>query len=402
MSTCGSRRWAVLAMASAFIFMAYFMQYQVSAFAYELMPAFALDTTMFSSLFFAPMLTAVFLSIPAGAAADRFGVRKVVGVCAIMALGGAVLRVFAPSYAVLLLSAVLIGFAPTALNANFMRLLGAWFDRSPGIAIGVYYACSGLGTAAALLSATLFGNVALAFATAAGAFALVAAAWWAFVADAPHGFRPDAKNRMLAFVGTAARNRNVWLVALITGFGLAAKTAYLGFLPQALQASLGPDEANLLAASVTYGGIVGCVAGPAICARRARPKLFVSLCAMIAVALMAVSSLMLNAPSALLLFGVGMSTSVSAPIVESVPCLLPEIRRCVGSAGGIIGMVSLAMTYLLPLGITVVAKNDYVLLVGLTAGCFLMTVPLVLLLPSLVTPAAAKRDAEGVGCEDVG
>lgn len=457
------RRWAVLAIASALIFVVYLMQYQVSALAYLLMPRFWLDAVDLSNLMFAPMMLAAVAGIPLGALADRFGVRRVVGTCLVVSVAGAGLRVFAGSYAVLLVASLLVGFAPAALNATVIRLLGAWFGSRTSFAIGVYYACSGLGASAAMLTSAVVADVTVAFGVAAAALLVVLALWWCAVKDAPlAGAKPlagadgvggaggagaddagdignagegvvgaagaggigeggagercseesaqaDARisghadadatadrgvranesvalsgsDSMHRYLGVAARERAVWWIAVITGLGLAAKTAYLGFMPQALTAAVSAQEANVLASFVTYGGVAGCAFGPLICARRTHPKAFVVGCAFVSAALMALTAFMLETPSALLLFAAGMASSITAPIVEAIPCALPSLRSCVGSAGGIIGTTSLAMSYVIPVAIAAASGESYAIMVALTGACFLCAVPFLLLLPGL-------------------
>lgn len=452
------RRWAVLAIASALIFVVYLMQYQVSALAYLLMPRFWLDAVDLSNLMFAPMMLAAVAGIPLGALADRFGVRRVVGTCLVVSVAGAGLRVFADSYAVLLVASLLVGFAPAALNATVIRLLGAWFGSRTSFAIGVYYACSGLGASAAMLTSAVVADATVAFGVAAAALLVVLVLWWCAVKDAPladadsagdagnageggagsagagsageggigeggagercseesaqadarisrHADADAAADRgvranenvalggsdsMHRYLGVAARERAVWWIAIITGLGLAAKTAYLGFMPQALTAAVSAQEANVLASFVTYGGVAGCAFGPLICARRTHPKAFVVGCAFVSAALMALTAFMLETPSALLLFAAGMASSITAPIVEAIPCALPSLRSCVGSAGGIIGTTSLAMSYVIPVAIAAASGESYAMMVALTGACFLCAVPFLLLLPGLA-PKKAKE-----------
>lgn len=464
------RRWAVLAIASALIFVVYLMQYQVSALAYLLMPRFWLDAVDLSNLMFAPMMLAAVAGIPLGALADRFGVRRVVGTCLVVSVAGAGLRVFADSYAVLLVASLLVGFAPAALNATVIRLLGAWFGSRTSFAIGVYYACSGLGASAAMLTSAVVADATVAFGVAAAALLVVLVLWWCAVKDAPladaksladadgaagagdvgnageggtgnageggvgaggageggagercseesaqadarisgHADADAAADRgvrasenvalggsdsMHRYLGVAARERAVWWIAVITGLGLAAKTAYLGFMPQALTAAVSAQEANVLASFVTYGGVAGCAFGPLICARRTHPKAFVVGCAFVSAALMALTAFMLENPSALLLFAAGMASSITAPIVEAIPCALPSLRSCVGSAGGIIGTTSLAMSYVIPVAIAAASGESYAMMVALTGACFLCAIPFLLLLPGLVPKKPKEPDA---------
>ena len=385
------RKWAVLLVASLLIFFVYMMQYQIASLAFLIIPQFNIDTVQLANLMLIPMLLAAALGIPLGFLADRFSVKLVVGVDLIVSVFGAYLRVGASDYATALCSMLLLGFAPAALNSNVIKLLGAWFETKTSVAIGIYYAFSGLGASAAMLSASLIANTREAFLASAIGLTVILIAWWILVPE-NKGIRGEAGRHSInsalteprsswKYFAQAAKVQAVWIIALITGLGLASKTAYLGFLPTALSETVGPEQSNILASFVTYGGIVGCAMGPAICLKRKHPKAILVAFAIAAACLISASSFLLDNPSWILLFVVGMSTSVTAPIVEAIPAALPSLHGCVGSAGGIIGTVSLMMSYALPIIITAISESNMQMLVILTGACFLLTVPLIALLP---------------------
>lgn len=62
----------------------------------------------------------------------------------------------------------------------------------------------------------------------------------------------------------------------------------------------------------------------------------------------------------------GFFTAINGPIMQSMPVLLPEIGdKYAGSAGGIVGTISLLMSYFLPIGISAIAGADYTMNMGL-------------------------------------
>ena len=384
-----SRRWGVLAAASLLIFVIYLMQYQISALALLITPELGLGPVELSNLMFIPMLVAAAIGLPLGALADRFGAKLVVGLCIFVSLIGAVLRIFATGYSVMLVACMLLGFAPAALNTNVMRIFGVWFGPKTNFAIGVYYACSGLGASVAMLLSAWFDTIAGAFAFPAGLLVIALAMWWVIVRDAPAGSSAHiGEHAATQNMAIAARSWCVWCVALITGFGLAAKTAYLSFLPQAMGSIVSIQEANGYAAFVAYGGIVGCALGPAICNCFRHAKAFVVGVALVGSAVMIVSGLSASNPQVVLFFLAGMLSSVTAPIVEAVPTTLKFLRGSIGSAGGIIGTLSLLMSYALPLIITVLAAGAPIEMVVLSGVCFACTIPFLLVLPGLGHPSS--------------
>lgn len=382
----------MLLVACGIIFMGYFMQYQVSGLSFLLMPQFGLDTSQFSSLMFAPMLTAMFLSIPMGMLADRYGSTRTVAVCLAVACIGGFARVWATGFGALMAACFLTGFAPAAINSNYMRLFRTWFGRKSGIIIGIYYAFSGLGSVAALLTAVSFGSTHEAFLVSAVVLVVLSAIWCLFVRDAPKDVAADsgaapapagARIGVREGFAIAARSRGVWMVAVVTGLGLAAKTAYLGFLPQAFQLVMSPEAANSLSAFVGYGGIIGCALGPLVCFNRKHPRLLVCTFNTLTAVFMIATALILSNPLPIVLFVTGFVSSMAAPMVEAVPCVLPELKDCMGSAGGIIGTTSLALSYVVPLLITFIAGSNYLLLLVLVGVCFLVTVPILVVIPGL-------------------
>lgn len=391
------RKWAVLAVSSAVIFTVYLMQYQIGALAFILVPRYGLSSVQLSKLLFAPMMIGALGGIPLGMLSDRFGVRRVVGSCLALSAAGAIVRSFAADYAMLVAGSLLIGFAPAALNSGVVRLFGAWFEDRTSFAVGVYYACSGLGATAAMISSALVSDEFAAFAGVAAALVAIMALWWLIVRDAPARACGQADHLYagltwgtLRSLGVAGSSATVWCIAIITGLGLASKTAYLGFMPQVLAGAVSSQDANFLASFITYGGVLGCVLGPIICARRKHPKAFIVACAIATSALMCVTAFTLSTPSVALLFLAGVVSSITAPIVESIPSAIPALRACVGSAGGIIGSVSLAISYFTPLLITSISGDNYMMIVLLTGGSFLLAIPFMLALPG-VTPASIRE-----------
>lgn len=390
------KRWAILAVAGLVIFVAYLMQYQASALAFRLGPSFGIGSVELANLMFAPMLLAAFVGIPLGSLADKYGTRCVVGAALAVSCCAAFARAYSQSYTWLLGCTVLLGFAPAAMNANVMRLFGAWFGSQVSIAIGAYYACSGLGAMAALYSSAVLPTTRSAFLMSAVALLGCTALWLLLVTNGPKcdgevalasesesGSVHRVKKSALFCFAKAAKSKGMWLVAFVTSMGLAAKTAYLSFMPQALSQSMAPAAANELVMAVTLGGVAGCLLGPSLCSRSSRMKGVLVLCAVATSLLMCLSAMQLASPHAVVLFAVGALSSTTAPLVESIPCQLPELAGVVGSAGGIIGSVSLVATYAIPLTIVAAMGENYVLQIFAVAACFALSIPAILRLPEL-------------------
>ena len=154
-----------------------------------------------------------------------------------------------------------------------------------------------------------------------------------------------------------------------------------------------------MAAIVTVGSFFGCIAGPAFCDKLGKFKGFLIVTTLIGAISMFVTW---YTPVGFLLWTIlvvsGFFTAINGPIMQSMPVLLPEIGDTyAGSAGGIVGTISLLMSYFLPIGISAIADADYAMNMGLESLCFLLSVVPVFFLPELgrkAMQAAVAKDSE--------
>lgn len=109
------------------LFVGNYFQYQLSPLATRLMTDLNITQLEYSSIFSAPMLSAIFLGIIAGILADKFGVKKVTTIGLVIMAAGLWIRPFAASYLPMYLAMILAGFGTTFLNVNMSKILGSWF-----------------------------------------------------------------------------------------------------------------------------------------------------------------------------------------------------------------------------------------------------------------------------------
>lgn len=397
-----SWRWAIVSVVCLLCFMANYMQYQISALAVEVMPMLGIDTVGFSMLFLVPMLTAVFFSIPLGALGDRIGSKKVVTVCAAISVAGGFLRCFTlDSFTMQMISMFLLGMGISALNANLIKILGTWFREQTGFAMGLFYASSCVAIVIAQVCAGMFDSVFNSYMVAAVAMTVSWILWILLARDVPEGMPMPEPEPVFDYLKVAVKSPGVWLISIGVGFGLASTTAYSGFLPQALELGKGIDgvTAGLMAAIVTVGSFFGCIVGPAFCDKLGKFKGFLIFTTLIGAVSMFITW---YTPVGFLLWAIlvinGFFTAINGPILQSMPVLLPEIGDTyAGSAGGVIGTVSLLMSYFLPIAISAIAGVDYTLNMGLESLCFLLSAVPVFFLPELgrkAMEAAASKKGE--------
>ena len=398
-------RWVVMIVVCLVCVLSNYMQYQVSALAVYIMPMFSIDEAGFSMLMLMPMLTAGFLSIPAGTLGDRIGPKKVVEVCMVIAVLGAFLRTFSDSFALQMVAMFMLGAGISALNSNLVKIFSAWFMEQTQIAMGFFFGSAGLGVILAQMVAPMFGSVFMSYLTAAIALTVVTIIWFIMLKDAPEGapvMAAPAGDSPLKYFKVAAKSRNVWFIAFSYGLSLASCTAFAAFIPQALILSCGVDPvtAGLIASCAAFGSIIGSLIGPMVCARLGKWKPYLVVTIAIGTLLMVYfwAGVIMSGsiPSIPLLMAImvcsGAFGAINGPIVQAMPFALPEIRgKYAGSAGGLISTVGLLLSYFVPVLVSSVAVGSYVLNLGLESAVFLISALFILLIPELGPKGAVAQ-----------
>ena len=380
-------RWVILGITCFLCFISNYIQFQVSALAYVVMPELGITPVQFSSLLMAPMLIAVFLSIPSGMLGDQIGSKKVVGIGCIISVIGAFGRLYAGSFGTMMLMLSACGIAIAFLNANLIRVLGIWFQVETDKAMGYFYASSCAGIVLSQLTGTLFSSVPAAYMASSAGLLVGTVLWLILARDCPEGMEPAPPEPVMEYMKTAAKSKNTWIVAIVVGLGMGSTTAYAGILPQALIFGHGVNEtlASSMAAIVTVGSFFGSLIGPMICSRLVVMKPFMMVTTLIGAVLMFVTW---YTPIGFLMWAVlvlnGFFSATQGPILQSMPIQFPEIgEKYAGSAGGIIGTASLLISYVVPIVISAVAGENYALNLGLESLVFAAGSLCIMVLPEL-------------------
>lgn len=210
--------------------------------------------------------------VPAGVAAEHYGLRSVVVVGIALEGAGTVLTALGPSYSALVAGRVLAGVGGSIYDAGVIGLIGAWFGGkeivlASGLIFGAAFAVGGSagiygwGLLAALVGwrqALLVGAL----------FSLALLVMLAFVDPTPREqARAGATSRSWRLSWEsflrAVSNRRIWLmgIAFFGGYGAYLATANLApeYAIHALKFS--PNEANLLGGIFILVGIPGALIG---------------------------------------------------------------------------------------------------------------------------------------------
>jgi nitrate/nitrite transporter NarK len=383
-------------------FIGTFAQFQIAALAYKLIPALKLTVAQFASILSAPMLPAIFLSVIAGIAADRFGTKKVVTVGFICAVAGMFLRVTATGFWAMLIFMLMGGMASALINANISKLLGAWFPPDQmGTAVGAYLSAGSAGMAIALATTAMFPSTNSAFITAGVIGLLFFILWVTLVKDKPEGAPDLPAMPVLKYIGVAAKSRSVWLVGVAMMCYMGAAMAFTGFLPNALHVvhGISPVTAGVLASIVTFGNIAGSLFGPVLSARLGVIKPVVVTLAILGAAAMYYSWIApQGAAMDVLLFATGVLMVAVTPMLMAFPMLLPEIGPVyAGSAGGLIATLMLLGAYIPAFVIAPLAGQNFTTMFALSAVSLALVAVVALFLPELGAKARAKAAAKDGG-----
>lgn len=379
-------RWVVLLCVCLICFMANFMQYQVSAWGVEVMAVNGIDVAGLTSMMLVPMLAGVVLSIPAGMLADRYGVKNVVTVGLIIAVIGGFVRTFMiGSFPIQTIAMFMLGFGIACLNANMTKIFGVWFQHQTSLAVGLYYAASCLAIVLAQSMSTMFPTMYLSFLVAAIALAVVAVMWIVLMRNHPQGVDVPESEPILKYLKVAAKNKYVWLVSFTYGLTIASTTQFATILPSALELGMGVETqtAGSMAAIITVGSFFACFAAPAYVMWRGKNKPFLIVSTIIGGAIMAINWFVPLGPVMWVVLVLnGFFSALSGPVVEAMIPLLPGVgTKYAGSAGGLNTTVGMLCSYFIPIGISAVSGENFMLNLMICAILFLCSLATIVFLP---------------------
>lgn len=386
-----SYRWVILAIAALLDATSSYIQFQISALAVQIMPALHISPAQLQSLVMAPMLIAVFLSIPAGSLADKFGAKKIVSIGLIISVIGAYGRLIATNFVTLMIMLLLFGVYMALLNANTLKIFGTWFKQDTNTAMGVFFASASVGIMLSQATSSMFPSVQIAYTFSSTVLLVLAVCWMIFVKDTPEGEeipQPQVEDgkaeSSLEFFKAAAHSKKTWYVALAVGFGMGSSEAFSSIMPQAFAArGMSPAQAGAVAAVATIGSLCGSLFGPAIINKAKKAKPLMILITILGGLLMAVTwYIPLGMPLTIALILGGVFGAMTGPIMQAMPITFPEIGpKNAGSAGGLVGTVSLLLSYGVPVIISAIAGANYALTFIIQGVVFMIQVIVLAILP---------------------
>lgn len=384
-------RWVILAIAAALDAISSYIQFQISALAVQIMPALHISPAQLQSLVMAPMLIAVFLSIPAGTLADKFGAKKIVSVGLVISVIGAYGRLIATNFITLMIMLLLFGVYMALLNANTLKIFGTWFKQDTNTAMGVFFASASVGIMLSQATSPMFPSVQTAYMFSSTVLLVLAVCWMIFVKDTPKGeeippaqVQEDKAESSFEFFKAAAHSRKTWYVAIAVGLGMGASEAFSSIMPQAFAArGMSPARAGAIAAVATIGSLCGSLFGPAVINKAKKAKPVMITITTLGGLLMAITWYVpAGMPLTIALILGGLFGAMTGPIMQAMPITFPEIGpKNAGSAGGLVGTVSLLLSYGVPVIISLIAGKNYAMTFIIQGLVFIIPVIIMAVLP---------------------
>ncbi|WP_425807714.1 nitrate/nitrite transporter [Desulfitobacterium sp. Sab5] len=382
-----SYRWIILGIVSIAAALSCYAQFVVAARAFELIPALGLNMAAFAMIMSAPMFPNIFLGIPIGALADRFGVKSVVGIGLIIGVIGTTFRYMCYDFMSYFILMMLSGVGVMALNSNIGKIVGAWFeDKEVPTALGIYYAGCRAGMFLGMATGAMFPTAKASYVFVGILLAISTVLWYILAKNHPVGAPAAAPESVTKYIGQAARSKYVWVAGFACFFYWGGFMIFAGNLANALNvvSGISPVQAGWLSSMIFLGNTFGNLLAPIWAEKVGRMKPFMFACV--------VGSIGINfgwSASETMLWPILLITGFllggAIPFFMVYPVVLPEVsKEAHGSAGGIIDCLMLAGAFCIPSFIIApISGNNFALMFGLATVCMVLVGVCTWILPEL-------------------
>ena len=218
-------------------------------------------------------------AIIAGALADRYGVRVVIGAGLVLVAGSLLLRAQLQGLVEMFGSMVLFGVALGTIFPNVPKALGLWFPAEQlGFANGLAAAGAGVGFTAAGMAAPVlsefFGGWRGLSEASAWATLAVATLWLLSVRDGSPSHSGAAPVPPLVGVRRVLEVRSVWILAGCYMLFIGSDLSLIGYIVTFLTEvrGMGSEGAGLFLSILSWAFIAGCLLLPMLSDRLGRRK----------------------------------------------------------------------------------------------------------------------------------
>lgn len=370
-----------------------YAQYQMNVFSIDLITAYQISASRFALLFTAPMLPAIFLSIPLGKLSDKIGYRNAIQLGLAFTILGLTGRIFAESYSTLWICMAFSGASSITLFVNSARVLEEVVPAEKSVLfMGIYTTASMLAqTFATATSAVLYSTLQKAY-VGALVYAVVITVIWAgnYCIEKENAenteFRnADRSSEQKGKFSEVLSCKGIWFTAVSLFCILGATITLNTFLPAALMEIHGfsKSQAGTVASMISFGNMFGAVIGPVLYRKLKKFSRLIFLFGGISI-IGCIGGWMLHEQILMIIiyFITGIAIGGAMPIYFTMPIRLREISSDnISTAGGLITTFQLGGAVIVPSYIIApIAGNNYSEIFILTAVVIAIAVGLGVLL----------------------
>lgn len=236
-------------------------------------------------LFSAPIIMIALTAIPAGVLADRVGIKKVIGIGAIIALIGALLRGMATGYLDLLLFSLIFGLGMGLTFAALPKLARSCSQPEQTILVmGIltgFGVLGGVGISLAITVPILYpltGSYHGVFYFWSALLVIITVLWWVIVREPPcPRFEIEVEKISINQIKQTLKSRVLWLLAFILFLHNFFFYAWSGWVPTyLLEKGFSLGTAGLMTSVMLWVGVPTVILVPILLSGREIPrKLFV-------------------------------------------------------------------------------------------------------------------------------
>lgn len=332
------QRWPALIALIVAIFVMQFALIIMPGIAPTIMPEMGLTPAQFGMLANMPYLAGVLFGVITGNWGDRMGIKKIVSLATIVFIIGAFWRAFSGTYAMLMISSLVMGFGLAVLNANSTKAIRLWFPgKAMGIGMGLYVAGASIGAGVALKCGPLWGTHLSLMVAAVGAV-VVLIVWLLLYRTHPAEQAEDSSTVTAGAFKSVMTNKDVWIVSILIFFMFGVSTTFQTYMNAAL--ALLTDSASLIGTMSLVSTVVVAIAsilGAAFVGMfKSLKPVMLTVAIILAVAAPAFVFLPFGVCTWLMLIIAGLCLGIALAMAKTVPALLPGIDpRNLGAVGGL-------------------------------------------------------------------
>lgn len=333
----------VLTSATVLAFAMWSPMFSVPPVAHILKEQLSVTYAQISLLYIAPIMMIVAVSIPSGVIADKIGLRKTVGIGAIIIAIGSILRSIATDYSSLLAFTFIYGTGLSLVFTNLPKLVSACVPREKaGMAMGVITAGIAVGFAMALAISVpvllpITGTVNGVFLVWGISPIVAAILWWVVIKEpAKESIGSKTTSNYTAPLRHVLRNKSLWLISILFMLHNLFIYTWTGWAPLLMiQKGASPDLAGLITSVTIWIGLPTVLLMPRLSYKLGLRKPFLWASGII-LTLAAWSAIKVTLPTSWILMAlVGVAIFTRFPMLLALPVeIMPQEH--VGTASGVV------------------------------------------------------------------